>query len=205
VHAAAQVVSVQMASTLAAAELRRAINARLPGDLRVREVVDVPATFHARRDAVSKTYRYALWLGAEPGPFLRHAVWHIGDPLDVDAMVRAAALLEGEHDFAAFQSTGSSVATSVRRILSSRLAPADLGSGTLLPAPASPDARLLCYEVTATGFLRHMVRTIVGTLVEIGRGRWTPQDMMRILASKERGQAGPPAPPHGLMLWEVHY
>jgi tRNA pseudouridine38-40 synthase len=203
VHAAAQVVSVQLESTLTRADLLRATNARLPDDLRVRDVDDAPSTFHARRDAVSKTYRYSLWLGAEPGPFLRHVVWHIGEPLDVDAMMRAAAALEGEHDFAAFQSTGSSVATSVRRVLSSRFELAGPRTGPLLPAP--PEARLLCYEITATGFLRHMVRTMVGTLVDIGRGRWSADDMTRILASRDRAQAGATAPPHGLMLWEVHY
>jgi tRNA pseudouridine38-40 synthase len=205
VHAAAQVASARIESRLAAADLLRAINARLPEDVRVREVHDVPDTFDARRGALSKTYRYALWLGAEPGPFLRHVVWHIDDSLDVEAMMQAAVALDGEHDFAAFQSTGSSVATSVRRVLSSRLELADLHTGLLLPASGSPDARLLCYEVTATGFLRHMVRAIVGTLVEIGRGRWTAQDLKRILASRERAQAGPTAPPHGLMLWKVHY
>ena len=206
VHAAAQVASVDLESALPAGDLQRAINARLPDDLRVRMVEDAPAGFNARRDAFAKTYRYGIWNGTEPNPFIRHVVWHVAGGLDLAAMIRAAAILEGEHDFAAFQAAGSNVATSVRRLTRSELREWDLDAGQpLMPGATAPGARLLCYEVSGTGFLRHMVRAIVGTLVDIGRGRWPADDMAGILSSRDRARAGRTAPPQGLMLWRVDY
>ncbi len=210
VHAAAQVVSLTTEHTIGCDNLVRAMNVRLPADIRVRQVEEMPDGFNARRHAVSKTYRYAIWNGPEPGPFVRHVVWHVPFALDVGAMRGAAARLIGEHDFAAFQGSGSDVKTTVRRILASELqdVTADDVGLFVLPGTARDVARvprLLRYEVTGTGFLRHMVRAIVGTLVEIGRGRLTVDDMTAIVDSRDRARAGMNAPPHGLMLWEVQY
>ena len=190
VHATGQVVSFSLTSPVAPGALLRALNARLPDDVRVMDVAEVAGDFNARFHARSKTYRYAVWSGAVVPPQVRHFVWHVPRPLDVEAMNAAARLLEGEHDFAAFQAAGGDVLSTRRHIFASRL--------------ERRDAQIV-YQVTGTGFLRHMVRNIVGTLVEIGRGRRTPDDMRRILESRDRSRAAATAPPHGLTLWSVEY
>jgi len=123
-------------------------------------------------------------------PFERRYAWHVPGALDVDAMQRAAALIAGEHDFAAFQSAGSDVATTVRTVFASALA---------------AEGSLLLYEATADGFLRHMVRAIVGSLVDIGRGRQHPDWIVRVLDSRDRSAAGRTAPACGLFLVRVDY
>ncbi|MGH9218618.1 MAG: tRNA pseudouridine synthase A, partial [Vicinamibacterales bacterium] len=167
--------------------------------------------FDARIYAKSKTYRYAIWNGAHPSPFFRHVVWHVPAHLDLDAMVEATKAIVGEHDFAAFQGRGSDVLTTVRAVLSTELV--EMNMHTDQPMALSPlepdmpnaDGRLLRFEITGTGFLRHMVRIMVGTLVDIGRGQLEVSDMARILESRDRRRAGQTAPAHGLMLWKVTY
>jgi tRNA pseudouridine38-40 synthase len=193
VHAVGQVVSARLRTELSPEVLARAINVRLPEDVRLVAVRDVPSGFDARRDARAKTYRYTIALGADPGPFVRRVVWHIPQPLDVAAMQAAAGLLVGSHDFAAFQAAGGDVKTSVRQ----------LSESALLDDPGPP--RYLRYQVTGNGFLRHMVRNIVGTLVDIGKHRWPPDALVDILASRSRQRAGATAPAHGLVLVAVHY
>ncbi len=193
VHARAQVVSVDVATRLPATTLLRAINVRLPGDVRVTHVADRPPGFNARRDARSKIYRYTLLLDPSPSPFVRRVVWAMPPRLDLAAMQQAAAVVIGEHDFAAFQATGGDVRTTVRRVLRSRLR----------IAPGQPT--YVHYDIEGTGFLRHMVRNIVGTLVDIGRGRWSPDYMHEVLASRDRRRAGATAPPEGLVLMRVRY
>ena len=211
VHAAAQVASVTIEHPIACDDLVRAMNARLPGDIRVRLAEDTFDGFDARHDAIDKTYRYAIWNGAAPSPFFRHVVWHVPQALDVNAMVTAAAELLGPHDFAAFQGAGADTKSTNRRLLQSDLREVGLSDESTLGIPAlatdSPGlgAKLLRYEVKGTGFLRHMVRIIVGTLVDIGRGRTAPGRMAAILESRDRSQAGMTAPAHGLMLWQVEY
>jgi tRNA pseudouridine38-40 synthase len=190
VHAAGQVVSFSLNSTIACDALQRALNVRLPDDVRVMRVEAVADDFNARFDARRKTYHYAVFNGPVVPPPLRHFVWHVAQPLDVDAMSEAATVLIGEHDFAAFQAAGSDVISSRREVLASRL--------------ARRDAQLI-YEVTGTGFLRHMVRNVVGTLVDIGRGRRPVDDMRRVLESRDRSKASATAPPQGLTLWSVEY
>ena len=211
VHAAGQVASVVIDHAIACADLIRALNARLPGDIRVRHVEDTFDGFDARHDAVTKTYRYAIWNGVAPSPFLRHVVWHVMQPLDVSAMATAANALLGRHDFSAFQATGGDAKTTTRRLLQSELREVGLsddesiGIPALATDPPGFEARLLRYEVKGTGFLRHMVRAIVGTLIDIGRGRTRPDEMTAILASRDRSRAGMTAPAQGLMLWSVEY
>ena len=215
VHAAAQVASITIDHPIPCDELLRALNARnKAGDIRIRSIEEMPDRWDARIFARSKTYRYAIWNGSTPSPFLRHVVWHVPQDLDLDRMQRSAAPLVGEHDFAAFQASGNDVKTTVRRVLAADIT--EMNVHTDQPIAVSPippfergagesPARLFRFEITGTGFLRHMVRNIVGTLVEIGRGKMAVEEMPAIIASRDRARAGQTAPPHGLMLWKVQY
>ena len=209
VHAAAQVASITIDHPISCELLQRALNARLKtGDIRIRAIDEMPDRWDARIYAKSKTYRYALWNGPIPSPFFRHVVWHVPAPLDVDRMVRATAALIGEHDFVAFQGRRSDVKTTVRRVLAAEMTEMNIHSDqpiALSPLDHAADGRLFRFEITGTGFLRHMVRTIVGTLADIGRGQLEVDDMAAIIASRDRRRAGQTAPPHGLMLWKVSY
>ena len=209
VHAAAQVASITIDHPIACEDLQRALNARLKaGDIRIRAIEEMPDRWDARIFAKSKTYRYAIWNGAPPSPFLRHVVWHVPQPLDLSRMSAAAAALVGEHDFVAFQGRGRDVKTTVRRVLSAEIV--EMNIHTDQPTALSPlddvdGGRLLRFEISGTGFLRHMVRTIVGTLVDIGRGNMEVEEMGALITSGERAATGQTAPPHGLMLWEIIY
>jgi tRNA pseudouridine38-40 synthase len=209
VHAAAQVASITIDHPIASDELLRALNARLKaGDIRIRSIEEMPGRWDARIYAKGKTYRYAIWNGAAPSPFLRHVVWHVPQQLDLDRMQRALAHVIGEHDFAAFQGRGSDVQTTVRRVIAADIVEMNVHTDqpiSLSPLDVEMDARLLRFEISGTGFLRHMVRTIAGTLVDIGRGNKDPDEMREIIAAKDRARAGNTAPPHGLMLWKVAY
>ena len=156
----------------------------------------------------TKTYRYQLWNGDVMSPFERRYAWHVPGPLDVEAMRAAARLIEGRHDFAAFQATGSDVATTEREVFVSRTVDCGLRIGQESPidsAIRNPQSAMLLYEVSGSGFLRHMVRIIVGSLVEVGRGRQAADWISRAIASRSRAEAGPTAPPHGLFLVRVDY
>jgi tRNA pseudouridine38-40 synthase len=197
VHALGQVAGFTIARALEPDALVRALNAHLPHGVRVLTAEEAPAAFHPRFGATAKRYRYRLWHDEVMSPFERAYAWHVPGPLDVEAMRAAARLLEGRHDFAAFQATGSSVATTEREIASSLV----LGPF----ADGSDHEPLVVYEVTGSGFLRHMVRIIVGSLVEIGRGRRPVEWIERVIASRDRASAGPTAPPQGLFLVWVGY
>jgi tRNA pseudouridine38-40 synthase len=190
VHALAQVASVQLTCAHDTATLVRALNAQLPDDVRVTAIDEVSPDFHARFSARSKTYRYQIRHGIAADPFERAFVWHLPERLDVDAMRAAASVLIGTHDFAAFQSAGSGVHDSVRTLTRSEISEAE---------------GRLAYEVAGSGFLRHMVRAIVGTLVEVGRGFREIDTMSLLLQGSSRGDAGPTAPPQGLFLVRVDY
>jgi tRNA pseudouridine38-40 synthase len=193
VHALAQVASVSFPGAHDAPVLARALNAVLPTDVRVLSVADVPADFHARFSAVGKTYEYRIVNAPIVSPFLVRYAWHIHHDLDVDAMKRASSHLIGMHDFAGFQGAGSDVASSQRTIQA-----IDWENGRGHDNP-------LVIRLRGDGFLRHMVRNIVGTLVEIGGGRWMSDRILDILASRDRSQAGTTAPAHGLFLVRVEY
>jgi tRNA pseudouridine38-40 synthase len=212
VHAAAQTASARVETLLDVDALRRALNAMLPVDVRVLRVEDAPLDFHARYSATGKTYHYRVFNGPVVPPFAHRWVWHVPSPLDVEAMDTAARLLVGEHDFAAFQSTGSGVTRTVRRLTESKVrrlsSDAMVPTGNvdaLIPATLPIDGDLVTYEVTGTGFLRHMVRAILGTLVEIGRGRASPSLIADLLSDPARSRAGPTAPAAGLCLASVAY
>jgi tRNA pseudouridine38-40 synthase len=200
VHAAGQVASFHLTrTTIDAPGLVGALNARLPGAVRVLDAEPADGQFNARFAASAKTYRYQIWQGAVLPPFLRHFAWHVSGALDAAAMDAAARLLEGRHDFSAFQSAGSDVKTTVRALTRSRVGEE--------PAPEGLHAagRLVVYGVTGDGFLRHMVRAIAGSLVEVGLGRVPPSWLGEVVASGARERAGPTAPPQGLFLVRVDY
>ncbi len=207
VHALAQVASCRIEHPIPADELARALNARLPDDVRVLSVEDAADDFHARYGARSKTYRYLILNDRLVSPFERRYVWHVPQPLDLAAMAEAARALEGRHDFAALQGTGSATKTTVRTIESVRIQdlPAMAVAGGLTLRARPDGGRLVAFDICGDGFLRHMVRNAVGTLVEVGHGRRDPSSMAGLLDSGDRRLAGPTAPPTGLFLVGVEY
>ena len=190
VHALGQVASVTVDLDLSTAAVQRAMNVRLPADIRVTDVVLATPGFHARHHAASKAYRYRIVTTPVLSPFDRWFVWHSPEPRDVALMQRAAAAFVGRHDFASFQARGASVRDTVRTI-------------TRLAIEPVPDG--LVIDVAGDGFLRHMVRAIVGTLADVGAGLYPPEAVEAMLAARHRQAAGPTAPASGLTLLAVHY
>jgi tRNA pseudouridine38-40 synthase len=209
VHALGQVASCRMSHPLPAATMTRALNARLPGAVRVLHVDDASDAFHARYSARSKTYRYLISSRGVGSPFERRYVWAVPQALDVEAMASAARALEGEHDFSALQGAGSVVKTTTRSMTAATLRESSavemFGRALGQLRERAGDERLVVFEITGNGFLRHMVRNAVGTLVEVGLGKHPPTWMAQVVASKDRGQAGPTAPACGLFLVSVDY
>jgi tRNA pseudouridine38-40 synthase len=201
VHALGQVASFQLPAPMAPAELQRALNGLLPSDVRVWAAASVPDAFHARRSAVSKLYRYVLDAGPAQGPTRRRQAGHVRCTLDATRLREAAALFLGRHDFASLASSGSSVKTSVRTVTRSET--------TLLAARevegSLPGGTTLIYEVAADGFLRRMVRSMVGGIVAVGRGALEAEDLRRALAARDRRAWPPPAQACGLTLVRVDY
>jgi tRNA pseudouridine38-40 synthase len=169
---------------------RRALNALTPDDITIKNVEIVPDAFDARRDGRSRVYEYHILNRPTESPFYLNRAWHVHEPLDVAAMGAATAWLVGQHDFSSFRAAGCEAAHPVREVHCARL---------------EQRGELLVYTIEATAFLRHMVRNIVGTLVEVGRGIRTPQSFSKLLEARDRTQAGPTAPPLGLYLMEVKY
>jgi tRNA pseudouridine38-40 synthase len=190
VHALAQVASFTTGCRVPLDGLRRGLNARLPIDIRMLAAEDVPDGFHARSDARGKEYRYRISRAEVVSPFMAPFVTPIYGPLDVPAMQRAASSLEGRHDFTSFVPAGCAIEDRVRTVTESRL---------------REEGDELIYTVRGEGFLRHMVRTMAGTLVEVGRGKIRPSDLPAILGARDRRRAGPCAPARGLSLVRVFY
>lgn len=191
VHAEAQVASVELETDLDPATLLRALNARLPRDLAVVAAQAAATEFHARFSASGKLYRYQVWNGETRSP-LREARWHaVRGELGVAAMRAAARRFEGEHDFAALQAAGSGVKDTVRELRRLEI--------------HCPEPGEMVFDVEGSGFLRHMVRSVVGTLLEVGLGRRTPESIPALLASRDRARAGPTAPAAALTLVRVFY
>jgi tRNA pseudouridine38-40 synthase len=212
VHALAQVASARVETPLEPGEIGRALNAHLPDDVRVVGVEEAPADFHARYAARGKRYAYRIVNAPILPPFELRYAWHVTHALDLASMSRALEAIVGTHDFAAFQAAGSRVRETTRTIDEAaveRLTPLDsglyrLGAGAWPTGEVTGD-RTIVLTLHGDGFLRHMVRTIVGTLVEIGRGRWPAEYMAELLASRDRRRAGPTAPAQGLFLVSVDY
>jgi len=197
VHALGQVASFQTQSGLSAVEFQRALNALLPLTIRIVGAEEVGPDFNARWSARAKIYRYRLYRGKVVPPAIWRYVLHYPFPLDEDAMRIAASRYVGPHDFAAFAaSTGSEEddkeRSTVREIYSSELA-------------RSEDGEELVYTVRGRSFLRYMVRKMVGTLLEVGRGKLTPDDILRLFQSRDRSKSGPTIPPQGLCMVSVEH
>ena len=191
VHAAGQVANFRTTNlSIPLRGLRRAMNSRLPRDIAIRSADEVADDFHASRSAVAKTYRYRIYVAPHRPVELCSQVWHYWKSLDAERMRAGAVRLVGEHDFRGLATSAEVRENTVRTIYRCEVAQADSE---------------IVVSVTGNGFLYNMVRNIVGTLVEIGRGRWGPERIEMILASCDRRDAGPTAPPDGLSLMSVEY
>jgi tRNA pseudouridine38-40 synthase len=191
VHARGQVIGFDTAWRHTPGDLQRALNAVLPADIAVRDVEEAAPDFHPRYDARSRGYRYTVYNAPERCPLARRHSLHVPDVLDVAAMQRAARSLVGEHDFATFgQSPQGQGKSTVRRVLA-----AEWGG----------EPPWLTFDIEGNAFLYRMVRSIVGTLLQVGRGGMSEEEFEVVLAARDRSQAGPTAPPHGLCLIEVKY
>jgi len=190
VHALRQVASLSTASTVPTAALQRALNALLPPSVRVLDARDAPAGFDARRWARGKRYAYLIDRGAQADPFLRRYAWHAPFPLDAAAMATGLAALRGKHDFSAFCAAAGRDRTPTCTITSARVV-------------ARRERLVVC--LSADSFLHHMVRNIVGSLVEVGRGVRPPGWIGEVVDGRDRKRAGPTAPAQGLVLVRVLY
>jgi tRNA pseudouridine38-40 synthase len=191
VHARGQVANFHCETRLSPDTFQRGLNALLPKDIVILDCSIVPEQFHARFDATSKTYRYSILNRYTAEAIGRQYVWHIQQPLNTEAMRSALRHILGVHDFKAFEGTGSPRAHTVRNLIRADLL--DHGNGRL------------DFFFTANGFLKHMVRNIMGTLVDVGRGKIQPEAMGAIQAAADRSLAGATAPGHGLCLMQVRY
>lgn len=195
VHALGQVATFAIQSPIPPENLAIALNDLLPASIRVLEAVEAPAEFHARKSARAKTYRYRIYRGAICPPFLTRYVWHYPYPLDEVKMSEVAAVLVGEHDFTSFAAVdpergGDEEVSNVRRIFCSTW---------------ERQGDEFVYTVRGRGFLHHMVRNLVGTLVLAGKGTLNASDLTRILEARSRSAAGATAPASGLCLVSVEY
>lgn len=190
VHARRQVCSFRAETEKSCEELLEELRRHLPDDIGAISVEIVPPRFHARLSCTGKTYVYRIWNSDAPNVFQRRTMLQIAEPLDLNAMEQAAALLCGRHDYLAFSSLKNSKKSTVREIRSIEI---------------SKDGDLLSLSFTGDGFLYNMVRILAGTLLEVGKGNLSPEEMPVILSSRNRKNAGPTAPAHGLMLWDVSY
>ena len=170
--------------------LQRALNALTPADISIIDVELMPESFDARRSGRSRVYEYVVLNRPTPSPFYVNRAWHVHEPLDLGSMREAIRCLEGEHDFSSFRASGCDAVQPVRKIYR---------------ATIEQRGALLVFTIEATAFLRHMVRNILGTLVEVGRGLRTPQAFADLLQARNRNLAGPTAPACGLFLKEVKY
>ncbi|MGC9194767.1 MAG: tRNA pseudouridine(38-40) synthase TruA [Syntrophobacteraceae bacterium] len=191
VHAKGQVINFRVRTRLSAEEIQKGLNSLLPDDIAVIAAQEVPRSFHARFSALSKVYEYHILNRLAPTALLRKYLWHVRNPLAVAPMRECLKIVCGKNDFSAFMASGSPVSSTSRTMLRAELE--NLG----------PDRLKFTFE--ADGFLRHMVRNLTGTLVEVGKGKKTTTDFERILKSGDRKQAGITAPGRGLYLMSVNY
>jgi tRNA pseudouridine38-40 synthase len=191
VHALGQVANFECDTRLEPAALMNALNSLLANDIVIKACEPVSASFHARYDARSKVYQYRILNRAVPAAIGRKYAWFIRKTLNPEAMRAAITHIIGRHDFKAFEGTGSARQHTIRHVFSAEL--------------TEQEGRFLIFQIEADGFLRYMVRNMVGTLVDVGLEKLNPHDFKRILDSKDRSQASATAPAHGLALIKVNY
>ena len=191
VHALGQVAHFKTESQMDIRSMQRALNSLLPPDIVIQKAEEVDEGFHARKHSKSKIYEYRILNRNLRSAFHRGYVWYMPQKLNLAEMKKATQGLVGEHDFLAFRTVGSSTRTTIRRV-------------TRAEWKRGRDG-LIRFEIEANGFLKQMVRSIVGTLVEVGKGKINPEEFQKILTSKDRKKAGPTAPAQGLFLKEVKY
>jgi tRNA pseudouridine38-40 synthase len=191
VHALAQTANFKSDANISAEAFQMGLNSLLKDDIVIKECRMVADAFHARYDAKGKVYQYRILNGKVPSAIRRNHVWHIRRTLDFYAMQRAAVFVVGEHDFKAFEGSGSPRTSTVRRVATAAL--------------TRDSAENIHFTIQAEGFLRYMVRNIVGSLVDVGLSKMAPAGFKAVLESRDRGQAGATAPPQGLFLVRVLY
>ena len=185
-----QVANFKLPKMIPISKLKSSLNGILPWDIRIQRVKHVHANFHAQKDALKKRYEYRIYNGRILSPFLNGYVHHARVRLDLEAIEESMQYIKGSHDFSSFAATATQVKNRTRTIFLSQI----INRGNHIR-----------YQVEANGFLHHMVRNIVGTLLEIGLNRLKPSDISEIMKAKDRKKAGPTAPPHGLHLMRVFY
>lgn len=190
VHALGQIANFHTESSLDAISWQRALNSLLPQDIVIKKTDFVPLDFHSRYSANGKVYRYVILNSPLPSVFYRNYAWHIQYPLNLRKMRKGMRYLKGTHDFSSFRAASSTSKNPIK---------------TIKYIEMEKRMNFITIIIEADGFLHHMVRNIVGTLVEVGRGKIEPEEVKRILVLKDRRKAGPTAPPHGLYLVEVKY
>jgi len=211
VHAVGQVANFQTTSSIPCKNIQSGLQRFLPDSICVREVSEVDALFHATYSAIQKRYRYVIHNSSIGYPFLKRYVSGFGRPLDEKRMHAAGQFLLGKHDFRCFESHFPNKATSVRTVKEltvRRTSVWPVWSGNSLqetPDSNSISSEFITVDIVADGFLYNMVRTIVGTLIEVGVGRWSPEDVQKIITSMDRSQAGATAAACGLYLIQVDY
>ena len=212
VHALAQVASFTSASPIPIGNWVKALNDILPASIRVLEVAEAAAGFHARKSARAKSYRYRMYRGAICPPFLARYVWHYPFPLQEDGMAEAAGLVVGEHDFTSFAAVYPERMERIEKNnhrghgCAQRNAEGEVSNvRTIFSSVWARESDELIYTVRGNGFLHHMVRNLVGTFLLVGKGTLAPENIRRVLASHNRSAAGPTAPASGLYLVNVEY
>ncbi len=190
VHARSMPAHFRTESNIPLSAFREGANCFLPNDVVIREVREMPENFHARYSAKGKWYRYTIYTGDMRSPLSSRTAWHLRGSLDLDLLRSAAELLIGKHDFHVFRTSGCVAQTSIRDIYQ---------------VDITADCDLIYVDVKGSGFLRNMVRMMVGTLVEVGQGKRPAEDLQKLLLGEEGVICGPTAPAHGLCLQEVWY
>jgi len=191
VHAFGQVASFHAATRLSVHDIKRGVNSVIKQPIVIRQCEQVDNQFHAQYSALSKEYHYHILNRNDPCAVFRQYQWHIRSPLDVEQMNACCRILIGKKDFKSFENTGSPRRSTIREIFSASM--------------VQPQKDRIVFKICASGFLKYMVRNIVGTLVEAGKKKIGPDSFNQLIQARDRSQAGPTAPAHGLFLYQVNY